>query len=259
MGHTRLGTIPKTRKWVAVVNTVTADSSSSLGAPSTVSQKTDQIASQTLDAAQGGLNAAINDLGLRYTFFLLTQIVLAARTEDWENRLADIGLNLLDDSTLYDLTSEIQNAIDDFLFSNKHSSDISEMAQKAAGEAITSLAAPKSISMFGNDLEQVKVAIKDLSTKKGFSTLGQKFFGVFMAQFLNFYLSRVTASHVNTQNIQQIGEITKFNDTLRIHCEQSARVVYDFCGEWYSKTEYQKGIDLENSSGFVADPFVRYK
>lgn len=252
MGHTRLGTIPKTRNWNAVVNTITAGSSASLGAPPTVTQRVDRIASQTLEAAQGGLNTAISDLGLRYTFFLLTQIALAARSDDWENRLNSLGLNLSDNSTLHDLTTEMQSAIDDFLFAHNYSSDISEMAQKAAGEAITILATPKSISLFGDDLDQVKIAIRDLSTKKGFSALGQKFFGLFMAQFLNFYLSRVTATHVNTQPIQQVGEITRFNETLRIHCEQSARVIHDFCGEWYSKTEYEKRIDLENSSRFVA-------
>jgi hypothetical protein len=28
--------------------------------------------------------------------------------------------------------------------------------------------------------------------------------------------------------------------------------VRDFCGEWYSKTEYLQGINLENTSGFIA-------
>jgi hypothetical protein len=28
--------------------------------------------------------------------------------------------------------------------------------------------------------------------------------------------------------------------------------VHDFCGEWYSKTEFKTGIDLANSSRFVA-------
>lgn len=252
MGHTRLGTIPKTKKWTAVVSSVAGDSNSSTTPNTTITQDIDNIAAQTLNAAQGGLNSAINDLGLRYTFFLLTQIALAARSDDWKERLRKLGLQVSDNSTLSDLTTEMQGCIDEYLFAHNHTTDISEMAQKAAGEAVVVLARPKSVSLFSDDLDQVKVAVRDLSTKKGFSTLGQKFFGLFMAQFLNFYLSRVTASYVNGQNIQQLGEITKFNETLRIHCEQSARVVYDFCGEWYSKTEYLTGINLDNTSGFIA-------
>jgi len=34
--------------------------------------------------------------------------------------------------------------------------------------------------------------------------------------------------------------------------EESARIVRDFCGEWYSKTEYEQGINLDNSSRFLA-------
>ena len=253
MGHTRLGTIPKTKKWNAVIKIVTADSSSSAVAPSPqISENVNNIASQTLEAAQGGLNSAINDLGLRYTFFILTQIMLASRTENWQSRLNELGIQVTDSSTLQDLTTEMQGAIDDYLFSHNHNTDISEMAQKAAGEAVAILASPRSTSLFGDGLDQVKVAIKDLSTKKGFSILGQKFFGLFTAHFLNFYLSRVTAKHIDAPAIQQIGEISRFNETLRTHCEQSARVVYDFCGEWYAKTEWQRGIDLENTSGFVA-------
>jgi hypothetical protein len=28
--------------------------------------------------------------------------------------------------------------------------------------------------------------------------------------------------------------------------------VHDFCGEWYSKTEFREGIDLDNTSRFMA-------
>ena len=54
------------------------------------------------------------------------------------------------------------------------------------------------------------------------------------------------------EKLPQVGEVTHFNDALLSHCEQSARIVHDFCGEWYSKTEFQQGIDFENSSRFLA-------
>src|SRR5439155_20187418 len=91
-----------------------------------------------------------------------------------------------------------------------------------------------------------------LSTKVGFARLGQRFFGCFMMRFLNFYVSRITASQVGGERLQQLGDLTQFNDALRTHCQQSARIVHDFCGEWYSKTEFQQGIDLNNTSGFMA-------
>ena len=97
-----------------------------------------------------------------------------------------------------------------------------------------------------------KKAIRSLSTKTGFGALGQRFFGRFVARFLNSYLSRVTAATLGSPRLRDLGDVAEFNNALRTHCDQSARIVRDFCGEWYSKTEYRKGIDLENTSRFLA-------
>jgi hypothetical protein len=52
--------------------------------------------------------------------------------------------------------------------------------------------------------------------------------------------------------LPELADIAEFNQALRAHCDQSARIVRDFCGEWYSKTAYQEGINPENASRFLA-------
>jgi hypothetical protein len=183
----------------------------------------------------------------------LTRIALASRTPDWKGFLANLGIHLSEDSTVFDLTVEVQDAVDQHLSqSSSGSSDLSEMAQQAAGEAIAGLAGPRTISLFGTTSADIQNAIRSLSTKKGFGELGQRFFGRFVARFLNFYLSRVTAATLGSPRLQQLGDVTQFNEALKTHCDQSARIVRDFCGEWYSKTEYQEGIDPENTARFLA-------
>ena len=66
MGHTRLGDIPKSKKWAMVVSNVVGKDEAG---PSTTSGLLDNIAQQTLIAARGGLEASINDWGLRYLDF----------------------------------------------------------------------------------------------------------------------------------------------------------------------------------------------
>src|SRR6202008_1785632 len=95
-------------------------------------------------------------------------------------------------------------------------------------------------------------AVRKLSTKAGFARLGQRFFGYFMSRFLNFYLTRVTAGQVGNPGLENVGHLSHFNEALDLHCNQSARIVHDFCGEWYSRTEFKHGIDLANTSGFMA-------
>ena len=62
---------------------------------------------------------------------------------------------------LYDLTSEVQIAIDDHLSKHGGSTDVSEMAQKAAGEAIARLAGPKKANtLSGTGSDEVQDALK---------------------------------------------------------------------------------------------------
>jgi len=258
MGHTRLGEIPKTRKWSELVEQVAG--AGLTGDVATAAADIGSIAARTLDAAQRSLDRAVDDPGVRYTFYLLTQVALASRTSDWERALGAHGIHLSDDSTVFDLTAELQDAIDRYISRYPSgASDLSEIAQQSAGEAITSLAGMRTVSLFGGGSADVQNAMRTLSTKKGFGELGQRFFGRFVARFLNFYLSRITAAALGSPRVTDLGDIAQFNNALRSHCDQSARIVRDFCGEWYSKTEYQKGIDLENTSGFLAVAFKKLR
>lgn len=237
MGHTRLGAVPKTRKWNELVGQIAGPALEGSAATSAINA-IDSIAARTLNAAQKALDRAANDQGVRHTFYLLTRIALASRTPDWKGSLANLGIHLSEDSTVFDLTVEVQEAVDQHLSqSSAGSSDLSEMAQQAAGEAIAGLVGPRTISLFGTTSADIQNAIRSLSTKKGFGELGQRFFGRFIARFLNFYLSHVTAATLGSPRLQQLGDVTQFNETLKTHCDQSARIVRDFCGEWYSKTE----------------------
>jgi hypothetical protein len=252
MGHTRLGSIPKTRKWADIVATIANAGPSETSGRGMLSEDVREISRQTIDAASGGLYRIIDDPGLRYTFYLLTKIVSSSRESDWQQRWVNLGIDLSEDATLFDLTAEMQNAIDKYLSRYALPTDISEMAQQAAGEALATLAGPKSMTLFGCGKNEMRLAVRELSTKAGFAHLSQVFFGRFMARFLNFYISRVTTAHVGGDRLHQVVDLTRFNQDLRLHCEQSARIVYDFSGEWYSKTQFKEGINLDNTSRFLA-------
>jgi hypothetical protein len=248
----RLGAIPTTRKWKAVVALLSGDGDGNSADGTQDADQWAQIASETLAAAQAGLEKYLGDPGLSYTFYLLTQVALSARQHDWQGGLAPLGIQLAVDSSLFDLTAELHHAVDEYLAKREGTSDASEMAQQAAGEAITFLAGPRAVTLFGSGRDELQAAIRDLSTRDGFARLGQEFFGRFMARFLNFYLSRVTSAQLGGNVLRQLGDVSQFNQMLEVHCLQSARIVRDFCGEWYSKTEFQQGINPANTSGFIA-------
>ncbi|MCI0577662.1 MAG: hypothetical protein L0331_15860, partial [Chloroflexi bacterium] len=122
MGHIKLGTIPKSKKWSVVVSEVMGEGGA--GSSKLLTDDVEHIASKTIEAAQGGLKQAINDAGLQYTFYLLTQIVLLAREKDWYESLPRLGIRISGHNTLFDLTAEMQAAIDDYLSSQNAQTDI---------------------------------------------------------------------------------------------------------------------------------------
>jgi hypothetical protein len=252
MGHVRLGPIPKSQKWQTVVALFTAQAPIEPLQQATLQPSVSIVAARALDAAQIGLDKALDDPGLAYTFYLLTQLVLTSRQQDWESNLRPFNVQITPDAGLFDLTAEVHAAIDAYLLQRNAQTDVSELAQRSAGGALTTLVGPRSVTLFGSGRDELQQAVRAFSTPSGFAELSQRFFGNFVAQYLNFHLSRITASHVGTDSLSSVGDITRFNEALYLHCYQSARIIHDFSREWFSKTEYVEGITLDNSAGFMA-------
>ena len=252
MGHTRLGWIPKTRRWDAVVQQLSEGMPWVPLSSATSTEGVAGVAQATLHAAEQGIETAIGDKRLTYVFYLLTQVVLSSRQQNWAELLHEHGITLPEESSCFDLVSEIHAATDARMAREWQTSDVGELAQRSAGEALTELVADKAKTLFGSGRDELQQSVRGLSTKAGFARLGQKFFGKFLTHYLNFFLSRVTASQTGSNRIPDIGGVTEFNSLLACHCEQSAAIVRDFCGSWVSKTEYETGITPENTSRFLA-------
>ena len=100
MGHIRLGTLPATRKWREVAGLV------SDGAPPEL------IAGASASAAEAALGHASDDPALLHSFWLLTQLPLAARSPDFLERLDALGLRIERDPTLLEIVGALTEAID---------------------------------------------------------------------------------------------------------------------------------------------------
>src|SRR5215213_6116094 len=133
MGHTRLGNLPKSRKWQEIVAFL-ADNN--ISDKNSLIDEIELIVLKTLNAAETGLEKAVDDIGLRYTFYLLTQLALSSREENWQEQLSKHNIDISNTSSTFDLISEIQIAIDDYVSEKGRATDISDIAQQAFGEAV---------------------------------------------------------------------------------------------------------------------------
>src|ERR1039458_5080208 len=92
LGHTRLGPLPKSKRWNQVVESLTGSGLNQYAVSSSAS-RVNIIAAETLKAARSTLARVSNDPGVRYTFYLLTQLVLASRNTDWRSELDQHGIS----------------------------------------------------------------------------------------------------------------------------------------------------------------------
>ena len=184
MGHVRLGTLPRTRNWVQILDLVGGGA----GAP--------DVAAATMRAAQRGLEAAAQDKGLVYTVWLLTQVPLAARSTDFEGRLRKLGLDVSGSPSLLEVTGAFADAVDAHLRRTGGRTDLGEMAQMAATEAMTVLGTPANGNLFDMTAPSARESLKTFTTTKQFSALATEFFARLTTKYLTYFLSRELSNYV---------------------------------------------------------------
>jgi len=241
MGHTRLGELPRTRKWAQVVDLI--------GGGAGVAQ----LANATITAAERGMKFAANDKGLVETIWLLTQLPLAAQTKDFPGALRKAGLNVSDSPGLMEIVGAVSDVIDSRLRHNRGRTDLGEIAQMAATETISKYVGSRVPGgLFGPSPGDVQKAFASLATVKQFSSFAKHFFARMTNRCLNYYLSRAMAYHVGDgRRFSTLAQHAQFSKALEVHCHQASVIVERFSGEWFSKTNWEKqGISRDDASGF---------
>jgi hypothetical protein len=240
MGHVHLGELPRTRQWRQVVALIAAGAGVS------------QVAQATMEAAQRGLAGSGSDRGLVDVLRLLIHLPLAARTGDYLENLADLGLTFEGAPTLIELNAAVAELLDKVVATNGRS-DLNEMAQMAAVETIAATLGPRVQSVLVTAPEVVRHELGRLSTVAEFGKFMRGYYARFAERYLGYFLSRELTHHVGEgrrfATLAQLGEYTK---GLSLHCYEAAKIVESFCGEWVSKTKWQQGGISRRQTVFFA-------
>jgi hypothetical protein len=230
MGHIRLRTLPKTRRWNQVVNLIAAGAD------------VERIAAASADAAEHGLEQASQDEGLAHAFWLLTQIPQAARQSNFSEQLWELGVTVSSKPTLLEILTGFTRAVDDHVRETGKRSDLGEMAQHAASETLASLAGRELPSLFEPTATDVQQALAKLGTSDRFSIVARDFFSRLTTRALGYFLSRELSKHVGpNKRFAAINAHSDFNAALDLHCREASRIIKEFSGGWYGKTLYEDG------------------
>ena len=240
MGHIRLGRLPATKRWQQVVALVSGGAS------------VEQIAGASAEAAENSLEHARNDPAVRQSFWLLTQIPLAARALDFPESLQRLGLNVPASPSLFDVLGAFAIAVDRQSSNSGGRTDLGEMAQHAAAESLAAFVGSELPSLFGPTPEDVRLAIGKLAAPDRFARLARDFFARLTQRHLDYYLSRTLSDHVGPgRQLSTADEHVGFGTALEQHCREASRIVEAFAGGWFSKANFEGNLTPEKASSFL--------
>ena len=125
-----------------------------------------------------------------------------------------------------------------------------EFASLAVRRALTETVGSFGGTLFGSTVEDLQGAFRRYSTTEQFSEVAHRFFADFTARLLSSYLARELSNHVEGSIAERDGVAS----AIDLHARQSAAIMREFAGGWYSKQNWEtKGeITLDDAQRFVA-------
>jgi hypothetical protein len=245
LGHNRLGRLPKTRRWVEVVELL-----------DTAPEQTSAVASAVVEAADNRLRQLADDPALTYCFWLLTRITWAARGPGFLDDLSRLGIDAAPHSSALTLISQVTDRVREELSSYPSSGHFAEISSLSLRHALSETVGQQGPSLFDSSVEDAQRAFRTYSTRAGFGELAHRFFSDFLARTLRSFVDRELSNHIGgTSRLASVNQSLDFMQALDTHTRQSARIAEEFAGGWYSKHNWEsKGeIARDEAQRFVAN------
>jgi hypothetical protein len=249
MGHIRLGILPQSKQWRAVVDLLGGDAD------------LPEIAEAAARASGSDLKRASSDPLFQFVSSLLVQLPLWARAPGFDEALRGIGADPVSAGTITGLLTELSGAIDAEAFHSGRASDAGALAKAALLESLSVQLHARVPSLFDPSPQDVRSALGALSQGKNFALLARDFFARLTYRSLDYYLSRELAVHTGQEKrFATDADRVAFQNDLAQHTFEASRIVEEFAAGWYGKTVWQKQqLDQEAINKFTAYAFKKLR
>jgi hypothetical protein len=240
MGHVRLGTLPTSREWSRVVDLLESKANVA------------EIADAVAEASERDFIAARGDPVLGHTTWLLTQLPLVARSDNFAGELVALGFSETSQQSLLNVVAEFPSAVERHTGGASGRTDLGELARQAAAESLSTLVGQQLPTLFGTSPTDLKIELAKFATRARFAILARDFFSRLTFKTLDYYVSRVLANHVGPgRALDSLERRADFESALRLHCREASLIVEQFAGGWFSKAEYERNLTPEAAQSFT--------
>ncbi|MEO0765704.1 MAG: hypothetical protein AAFY75_06755 [Pseudomonadota bacterium] len=249
MGHIRLGTLPRSKKWREVVDLIATDAS------------VEEIAEAAADASERDLARASHDPRFQFVSNLLVRLPLLARAPRFEDALTDLGMATSELDSVTGLLAGLGRTVDRNSFDLRGSSDAGELAKAALLESLSVQLRDRLPTLFEPTPQEIRKALASFASGQAFAKLARDFFARLTYRSLVYYLSRELAKHTGgDRRFSTDAQRVAFQQALSQHTFEVSKTVEEYAGGRYGKTVWQKqALDREIIDKFTAYAFKKMR
>jgi hypothetical protein len=245
MGHIRIGVLPKTQRWQDIIQQIAGKHVSEA--------EVADIAQQTIQNVRSRFRHIMRDNGVLAAFQFLVNLAVASREENPQAWLLNIGIELPDDPTPLSFAKAVSAWID----LQRDSFEYSEIAQRAAGDAISNWYRENQLtteSLF-KSLEDPFEVWRKAGDGAGFCELSRLFFAKFTQRYLSYFLDREASAALGDFGQQ----LERHIDAVSLHAFETAEITQSFAAGWFNRHATEGVPSEEDIQTFLFTAFGKMR
>ncbi|MDB9822661.1 hypothetical protein OAC89_03080 [Deltaproteobacteria bacterium] len=245
MGHERIGTLPRTKRWRAIVDAITTLSSFS-------STEVAQLADSTLHNVSGRFLSIYKDKGVQAAFGYL--IALATSHLPCSSGLTSPETSLHENPS----PARIVKNLRDWVKCHTKSHEYAEIACRAAADTIAGWTRTHSKQhLLFDDSSTAHSIWTQSSNGAGFCEVSRSFFSHFTGRYLKYFLEREASAQLFSIKTREdfTRNLHQHIDQISQHAFETSKITQSFAAGWYNnhaRTSRPSDTELE---GFLAIAF----
>lgn len=248
MGHERVGSLPRTRSWLAIGELL--DQGMASGRGQTLAA---EVAARTAEAARRTIPDIQEDEGVTRSFQFLVMLSVAAQQADPRSYLLKQGISLPDEVTPLALSVALRSWIS--MGVNETNPEYTTLARQATADTIAEWHRKKTTgqSRLLEDGPDQFESWRGASDGRGFSELSRTFFAKFTYRYLNYFLSRIASDKMPTvEQRNTFGRALELHvSDLATHAFETALITQSFAAGWFNKNARQEMPTVTQTKGFL--------
>lgn len=251
MGHERIGFLPKTKQWQAIVYELEKYSGDS--------EAISKIAENTLYCVRSSYNNIAYDESMIRAIRFLTTLCFSASSGSQVEYLNSQGFCADSDLSLFSLMKSAEK----YLTTSSVSLETNKMAKDALMQALITYEQThetEQLQFIGFGVESNNVW-RQTANGAAFCEMARSFVASFTDRQLRYYLERVAAGTLSNYShlVSFSKELTAQTNAITTHTSDISKIMQSFAAGWYNKYSTRKIPPDSDISRFLSMTFAKIK